>query len=244
MSEYIEMLKGLRVDNIWRSNANDLVIAHREVEEVVAARDEVRAGISSGVIESPVGIPFGEYDIWSIMVNEYGIEDNVNSRYINSMAIAWDYILETMGESISIEYVSKIAKLIDAAESGWRSFIVSIYHRAGNMQEGLSKLGTIEDDVDRAAEYFCYLVSTEGFFCRNGVALAWTIANKALIEAGVGVFEVPSCWFYKFRALVGGRSQQGRCNTIRGTRELKSFLKEHCIIRFKDNRRVKFYEVQ
>lgn len=86
----------------------------------------------------------------------------------------------------------------------------------------IKELNAIEDDIERALSYFCYIARTQLFIDGNK-RVAQLMANKILIESGIGILAIPVDDVAEFKRLLIEFYETGNSDSI------KDFLKSKCI---------------
>lgn len=114
---------------------------------------------------------------------------------------AWRYMLATLDTPLTLEYICKVNERVSRAESlEWgvlRSGSVGVggtdyqppIPQKELVEEHLAAIRAIEDETERAIEYFCYAVRAQLFWDGNK-RTSTIIASKILIEAGKGVLTI------------------------------------------------------
>ena len=91
-----------------------------------------------------------------------------------------------------------------------------------DVYDAIKELNTIEDDIERALSYFCYIARTQLFIDGNK-RVAQLIVNKILIESGVGILSIPVDNIAEFKELLIKFYETADAT------ELKNFLRYKCI---------------
>lgn len=151
----------------------------------------------SSVIE---GKPVGLLNIDGILS---GVKpDNVDIRdaaFISNLKTAWDFMLLTVSEKITVKYISQLNKIcgdngliygsgtlrvIETTITG-TSYVPDIpeYDVVAN---GLDVLSAIEEPIARAIALFCFIARGQ-FFVDGNKRVAQLILNKVLISEGIGI---------------------------------------------------------
>lgn len=89
--------------------------------------------------------------------------------------------------------------------------------------DGIDRMESIEDPIQKALEYFCFLARGQ-FFPDGNKRVAQLMANKALIEEGIGIFQIPINSLEEFKTLLLNFYESN--NSI----PLIQFMKQFCII--------------
>ena len=93
-----------------------------------------------------------------------------------------------------------------------------------DIYDAIHKLNTMEDAESKAIAYFCYLCRSQLFIDGNK-RVAQLMANKILIENGIGIFAVPDDMITEFKKLLVEYYETN--NALK----LCQFLKSYCIER-------------
>lgn len=91
-----------------------------------------------------------------------------------------------------------------------------------DIYESIKRLNNIEEDVDRALSYFCFVTRTQLFIDGNK-RVAQLMANKILIESGVGILSIPVSKVAVFKELLVEFYETDEPD------KLKDFLRTECI---------------
>lgn len=199
----IEMAKRLLVDSIWKSaNLEGLgttfpkTAAILENAEVNTTRDEV--------------------------------------FFIVNMKRAWNFLLSTLDYETDLMILREFNKI--AGEGLFfgngvvRNSVVTVTGTtwvpeipdSSTIVETLRNLNTIEDPIEKALQYFCYIARTQ-IFNDGNKRVAQLVANKILIERDVGIFQVPPSMLHDFRVLLVDFYETNEST------KLIAFMREHCI---------------
>lgn len=92
------------------------------------------------------------------------------------------------------------------------------------VSEDISKINSIDDAETKALVFFCYLCRAQLFYDGNK-RVAQLMANKVLIENGIGIFRIPVEMHSKFFELLIEYYETN------DARRLIAFLKTYCIRR-------------
>ena len=141
----------------------------------------------------------------------YAFMNNVNTGKISvddmlklkGLKDAWQFVLDTVEEDLTLEYIKKIHfeickgqnvyPLGDFREKGvgitgtsWRSKLPS----ECNYEEELKELLAIPQELERCISIFCWIQRSQMFLDGNK-RVANLVANKEMIKNGQGVLAVP-----------------------------------------------------
>lgn len=141
----------------------------------------------------------------------YAFMNNVNTGKISvddmlklkGLKDAWQFVLDTVEEDLTLEYIKKIHfeickgqnvyPLGDFREKGvgitgtsWRPKLPS----ECNYEEELKELLAIPQELERCISIFCWIQRSQMFFDGNK-RVANLVANKEMIKNGQGVLAVP-----------------------------------------------------
>ena len=91
-----------------------------------------------------------------------------------------------------------------------------------DVYDSIKRINNIEEDVDRALSYFCFITRSQLFIDGNK-RVAQLMANKVLIESGVGVLSIPVSKLAVFKDLLMQFYETDESD------KLKDFLRTECI---------------
>lgn len=123
-------------------------------------------------------------------------------NFVLNMKHAYEFIFDTIDISIDIMYLREVHKIIGRDliyDCGIiRSYNVSIGGTTWipdipdyeSVKLDLIKIDNLTEPVAKAIAYFCYLTRSQ-LFGDGNKRIAQIIANKVLIENGVGIFKIP-----------------------------------------------------
>lgn len=203
----LEMAKRLLVDSIWKSaNLEGLGTTFPKTEAILeniptqTSRDEV--------------------------------------LFILNMKNAWNFLLDTLDYPIQLDYLRQLNKLcgeglfcnngivrvtpVQIGGTTWTSSLPNITL----IKDKLVKLNQITDIRLRALKLFCFLTRSQIFIDGNK-RLAQLVCNKVLIEANIGIFQVPIEKLEDFKTLLIAYYESGNDSDI------ISFMKKFCLIEVK-----------
>lgn len=91
-----------------------------------------------------------------------------------------------------------------------------------DVYDSIKRINNIEEDVDRALSYFCYITRAQ-LFVDGNKRVAQLMANKVLIESGIGVLSIPVSKLIVFKELLVEFYETAESD------KLKDFLRTECI---------------
>lgn len=134
--------------------------------------------------------------------------DNMGNGYreflfVYNMYDAWKFLFDSIGYPVDIMYLREVNRIV-----GEGVFIGNGVIRKHNVGMGrtkwmpelpecgkvivkLERLSGIDDVIDRALKTFCYIARSQ-LFINGNKRVATLVANKILIESGVGIFQAPN----------------------------------------------------
>lgn len=143
-----------------------------------------------------------------------GIVNNIPVNKIQTvlnLKHAWQYMIQTIGNPLNLDYICKINSFVANNESlDWGVLRYGSVGVSGtdytppipiqkDVIETLNLILGVKDPIERALEYFCYVVKSQLFWDGNK-RTSTIIANKILIEDGVGVLSIREDKEYEFAA--------------------------------------------
>lgn len=156
--------------------------------------------------------------------------------FIINMKQAWNFLLSNVDYSNSLAFIRELNKLCGNnlfygagdlrtinVSIGGTSWVPSIPVH-GDIYSAINQIELIEDPIERALEYFCFL-SRSQLFIDGNKRVAQLMANKVLIEKNVGVFQIGIDLIEEFKL-----SLIDFYETNNST-EIKSLMRSHCIQR-------------
>jgi hypothetical protein len=156
--------------------------------------------------------------------------------FIVNMKRAWDFLLNTVDMPNNLAYMRELNKIagdnLFYGNGEIRTMNVSIGGTSWcpsipvlpDLYNSISMLETIEDAVEKALSYFCFIARTQMFIDGNK-RVAQLIANKVLINAGKGVFQIPVDAVGEFKLLLIQYYESNNDDDIKG------FMHRYCVIR-------------
>lgn len=111
----------------------------------------------------------------------------------------WRYIVNTLDEPLTLEYVCKVNEYVSRNESlqwgvlrtgmvGVGEFLPTLPIEENVLKE-IDKINSIADPIDRALEYFTYACKQQLFWDGNK-RTSTMVASKILIENGCGILTI------------------------------------------------------
>ena len=141
----------------------------------------------------------------------YSFMNNVNTGNISiddmlklkGLKDAWEYVLNTIDEELTIDYIKKIHfqvckgqnifplgdfrdKGVGVTETSWRPKLPI----ECNYEKELKDIMSISNDLDRCISLFCWIQRSQMFLDGNK-RVANLVANKEMIRYGQGIIAVP-----------------------------------------------------
>ena len=141
----------------------------------------------------------------------YSFMNNVNTGNISiddmlklkGLKDAWEYVLNTIDEELTIDYIKKIHfqvckgqnifplgdfrdKGVGVTGTSWRPKLPI----ECNYEKELKDIMSISNDLDRCISLFCWIQRSQMFLDRNK-RVANLVANKEMIRYGQGIIAVP-----------------------------------------------------
>lgn len=148
-----------------------------------------------------IEVTFG--DIYSFMNNvntgNISIDDMLKLKGLKD---AWEYVLNTIDEELTIDYIKKIHfqvckgqnillgdfrdKGVGVTGTSWRPKLPI----ECNYENELKDIMSISNDLDRCISLFCWIQRSQMFLDGNK-RVANLVANKEMIRCGQGIIAVP-----------------------------------------------------
>lgn len=122
--------------------------------------------------------------------------------FVLNMKHAYEFVFDTVTEPIDIMYIRELHKILGENliyDCGTlRTYNVSIGGTKwkpelpdyDNVKDCLSKISNLANPEAKAVAYFCYITRSQ-LFSDGNKRLAQLLANKVLIENGIGIFKIP-----------------------------------------------------
>lgn len=164
--------------------------------------------------------------------------DDINS--IVQMKRGWQYLLSTLDEDLSLEYVKKLhlelgkmtvinagSLRLDEVRIAGSSYIPPIPEENA-VKAALSEIGNADSGwTEKALDYMLYFVKSQLFYDGNK-RIAMMIANKVLITHGCGILSVDQGHLEQFFTLLVNYYEDESQKEI-----LKRFLYNECLDGYK-----------
>lgn len=156
--------------------------------------------------------------------------------FVINMKRAWQFLLDNLeyGNCIMLlrEYDKIVGELLFQYAGEIRTIPVQIggtswepeLPHVGIIIDSLQEIEQIKDVELRALKYFCYIARTQMFIDGNK-RVAQLMANKVLIENGIGIFQIPIEGLEEFKGMLIRFYETGN------DQEIIEFMKENCIRR-------------
>lgn len=202
----VEMAKRLLIDSIWKS---------ARVEGLGTTFPKTEAILR--------GLPTDHTDSNEVM-------------FILNMKEAWKFLLETLNEPNRLNYLRQLNKICgyslfygcgeirkSMVTIGGTSWVPDIPFE-GDIVDRLSEIDSISDRELCALKMFCYVARTHMFIDGNK-RVAQLMANKVLLQANIGIFQIPVEQNERFKTLLLRYYE-----TDDDTR-IMEFLHRYCVIR-------------
>ena len=141
----------------------------------------------------------------------YSFMNNINTGNISvddmlklkGLKDAWEYVLNTIDEELTIDYIKKIhfeickgqniyplddfrTKGVGITGTSWRPKLPS----ESNYEQELKEILNISNKLDRCINIFCWIQRSQMFLDGNK-RVANLVANKEMIKNGQGIISVP-----------------------------------------------------
>lgn len=158
--------------------------------------------------------------------------DEINA--VNDLKHAWQYLLENIELSVSIEFMKLLHRelgkftVTNAGSIRWHDVHIGGTDWIPEMpdekriQKQLEEIQKIKNPMDRALEIFL-LCARGQFFYDGNKRLSTLMANKVMIENGIGILSIPIRYHADFYKLLISYYETGEKYS------LKKFLYDNCI---------------
>lgn len=122
--------------------------------------------------------------------------------FVLNMKHAYEFVFDTITEPIDIMYIRELHKILGESLiydcGALRTYNVSIggtqwkpeLPNYDNVKDCLLKISNLTNPEAKAIAYFCYATRSQ-LFSDGNKRLAQLLANKVLIENGIGIFKIP-----------------------------------------------------
>lgn len=202
-STALSLAKENIVDSIWK--AANIEGLGTDLEDV----DSILRDYALTTKKSEVLFVLNMYDAWDFLFN--------NLDYNN----CW-MLLSELNKIVGYHLINRRGELrkseVYISGTSWAPSIPV----ESEVYDSIALLNKIEDPVDKALSYFCYLTKAQLFIDGNK-RVAQLMANKILIENNIGILSVPVECLNGFRDNLISYYETGIDST------LKNFLKHKCI---------------
>lgn len=158
--------------------------------------------------------------------------DEINA--VNDLKHAWQYLLDNIEQSVSLDFMKTLHRelgkftVTNAGSIRWHEvhiggteWIPPIPDK-NTIIAGLEKINRIKNPMDMALEMFLFCARGQ-FFYDGNKRLSTLMANKVMIQNGIGILSIPIKYhtdFYKMLIKYYETAQKT---------ELKNFLYKYCI---------------
>lgn len=156
--------------------------------------------------------------------------------FIVNMKRAWQFLIDNIEYRNCLAFLRELNKLVGLGifygAGEIRKLPVSIggtnwipdTPQEGVLYDTISELEGVEDVELRALKYFCFIARTQMFIDGNK-RVAQLMANKVLIENGIGIFQIPIEAIETFKKLLIAFYESN------SDAQIISFMQEYCIKR-------------
>lgn len=154
--------------------------------------------------------------------------------FVLNMRDAWRFIIDNLDYNDCLMFIRELNKIAGRdliygcgvlrksdVSIGGTSWKPSIPYE-DDVYESISKINRIEDKVEKALEYFCYL-SRAQLFVDGNKRVAQLMANKILIEEGIGILAIPVEEVVTFKTILVDFYESNEAD------RLKEFLRTKCL---------------
>ena len=164
-------------------------------------------------------------------VSGYSI-DEINA--VNDLKHAWQYLLENITSPVTLDFMKTLHRylgkftVINSGSIRWHDAYIGGTDWIPEMpdekkiEESLTLIQSIDNPMDRALETFLFCVRGQ-FFYDGNKRLSTLMANKVMIENGIGVFSIPIKYHSDFYKMLIRFYETG------DKTELKQFMYDNCI---------------
>lgn len=158
--------------------------------------------------------------------------DEINA--VNDLKYAWQYLLENIEKPITLEFMKVLHRnlgkftVINAGSIRWHDVHISgtdwipEMPNEERLKESLNNILKNCNPMDRALEIFLFCARGQ-FFYDGNKRLSTLMANKVMIENGLGVFSIPIKYHNVFYKMLVDFYETGNKT------EIKKFLYDNCI---------------
>lgn len=158
--------------------------------------------------------------------------DEINA--VNDLKHAWQYLLDNISEPVTVEFIKTLHRhlgaftVINAGSIRWNDVYIGgtdwIPEKPDekDIEEKLKQILKAENPMDRALEVFLFCARGQ-FFYDGNKRLSTLMANKIMIENGIGVLSIPIKYHQVFYKMLIRFYETGQKT------ELKHFMYDNCI---------------
>lgn len=158
--------------------------------------------------------------------------DEINA--VNDLKHAWQYLLDNISEPVTLDFMKTLHRHLGkftVANSGsirWQDVYIGgtdwtpEIPDEKSIVENLKQIQKIENPMDEALEMFLFCARGQ-FFYDGNKRLSTLMANKVMIENGIGVFSIPIKYHPDFYRMLICFYETGQKT------ELKDFMYNKCI---------------
>lgn len=164
-----------------------------------------------------------EFPETSIVFDGFSVENmEIDSIIaISNLKRAWYFIIDNVNYKPDIRYISQVNEIVRSDEFVGTNWIPDI-PGIDKINDDLTNIMSIEDDVDRALKTMLYLMKSH-FFVNGNKITSQLIANQILIQNGRGIVSIPIEIQDKFR-----KELTEFCETNNDKKILET-LKNYCL---------------
>lgn len=154
--------------------------------------------------------------------------------FIVNMKRAWDFLLVNLDYKNSLAMLGELNKIVGDGLYYGNGEVRKLPVAIGGtdwcpstpdeslLYDTINSIECISNPVDKALKYFCFIARSQIFIDGNK-RVAQLMANKVLIDSGVGVFQIPINGIEQFKTLLINYYETGNDSKI------ISFMKDYCI---------------
>lgn len=164
-----------------------------------------------------------EFPETSIVFDGFSVENmEIDSIIaISNLKRAWYFIIDNVNYKPDIRYISQVNEIVRSDEFVGTNWIPDI-PGIDKINDDLTNIMSIEDDLDRALKTMLYLMKSH-FFVNGNKITSQLIANQILIQNGRGIVSIPIEIQDKFR-----KELTEFCETNNDKKILET-LKNYCL---------------
>lgn len=158
--------------------------------------------------------------------------DEINA--VNDLKHAWQYLLENIEQPMTLDFMKQLHlhlgkfTVINAGSIRWHDVYIGgtdwvpALPDIPKMEKELHTVTEIANPMERALEMFLFCTRGQ-FFYDGNKRLATLMANKVMIENGIGIFSIPLKYHGDFYQMLIRFYETGV------GKELKAFLYKNCV---------------